>query len=94
MAKLREKYHFIIVESYKPKSTAGLHGPVHIRPIAGEMFPQSLQVECSKKLSRDYPPGTRFKLKVKLTDKDGTGDYLYSHFKWKVEVISKPTKST
>lgn len=90
MAKPEESYHYIIVESYRPKSTAGLHGSIHVRPIAGQMFPQNLQVECAKKLTRDYPVGTRFKLCVKLTDREDGGEYLYSYFGWKVEIVSKP----
>lgn len=38
-------------------------------------------------LSRDYPVGTKFKIRAKLTDREGGGDYLYSHFKWPVEVL-------
>lgn len=93
MAKPQESYHYIIVESYRPSATSGLHGPVHIRPIAGQLFLPSLQVECAKELSENYPVGTRFKLKVKLTDRDGSGDYLYSYFNWPVEVLGKPKNS-
>ena len=42
MAKRNEPYRSCIVESYYPLSTAGLHGPVHIRPIAGAAFPYAL----------------------------------------------------
>ena len=87
MAKPNETYHYIIVESYEPISTAGLHGPVHVRPVAGQMFPTTLHVECSKSLVRDYPVGTRFRIKVKLTDKEGGGEFLYSYFGWNVQVV-------
>ena len=90
MAKRNESYHYITVESYIPTNTAGLHGPVHIRPVLGEVFSPTLQVECAKSLTENYPVGTRFKLKVKLTDREGGGEYLYSYFGWKAEVIKKP----
>ena len=48
MAKPEENYHYIVVESYRPKSTAGLHGSVHDSASCWEMFPQHLQVECAK----------------------------------------------
>jgi hypothetical protein len=81
-------YEWIVVESYKPASTAGLHGSVHVRPLAGQRYSTSLQVECSRSLVRDYPVGTRFRLRVKLTDREGGGEYLYSSWQWPFEVLA------
>lgn len=81
-------YELIEVESYVPESTSGLHGKVHIRPVDGSGYPTDLKVECSKKLSNDYPVGTRFRIPVKLTDRKDGGEYLYSSYKWKFEVLS------
>ena len=87
MARSHDPYQYLVVESYRPASTAGLHGDVHVRPVAGQGLTTALHVECSKKLSSDYPVGTRFRLRVKLTDREGGGQYLYSHFSWPVEVL-------
>ncbi|MGB4347881.1 MAG: hypothetical protein WBJ21_15975, partial [Burkholderiaceae bacterium] len=67
----------------------GLHGAVHIRPVAGQGIDTNLFVECSKKLSDPslYPVGTRFKIRAKLTDREGSGDFLYSYHGWNVEVL-------
>ena len=88
MAKRNEPYRSCIVESYYPLSTAGLHGPVHIRPIAGQPFPTHLHVWCNKDLTNPslYKVGTRFRLRAKLTDRHGSGDFVYSYFGWPVEV--------
>ena len=67
--------------------TAWLHGEAHMRPAPGQLYRQSLKVECAKRLTRDYPVGTRFKIRVKLTDREGEGEYLYSYFGWPVEVV-------
>lgn len=83
-------YEALIVESYRPAQTSGLHGAVHMRPIAGQGYDTALQVECSKRLTADYPVGTRFRIKAKLTDREGGGAYLYSSWRWPVEVI-KPS---
>jgi hypothetical protein len=89
MAIKGEDYYLIEVESYILKSTSGLHGKVHIRPIPGQAdLDPSLHVECSGKLKTEYPVGTRFLIKGKLTDVEGKGKYIYSHYDWKVEVIS------
>jgi hypothetical protein len=83
----KNPYEWVVVESYKPVRTSGLHGPVHVRPIDGQGYSTALQVECSRSLVRDYPVGTRFKLRVKLTDREGGGEYLYSSWRWPFEVI-------
>lgn len=92
MAKHDEPYVSVIVESYIPKSRSGLHGRVHIGPVAGGAFAPELAVECSKTLTADYPVGTRFRLRAKLTDREGGGQYLYSSWRWSVEVISNPKR--
>lgn len=83
-------YEIVEVESYVPEDTSGLHGKVHIRPVEGGHYPPSIHVECSKSLSKNYPVGTRFKIKAKLTDREGGGEYLYSHYSWNYEVVQKP----
>lgn len=89
MAKPNEPFSYCVVESYYPDNTSGLHGPVHIRPVPGQEFPTYLRVECSKDLMnpRIHPVGTRFRLRVKLTDREGGGEFLYSYFGWPVEVL-------
>jgi hypothetical protein len=80
-------YFYIIVESFLPKKTSGLHGLIHIRPAPNQIYPQNLFVECSKDLVNNYPVGTRFRIKVKLTNKEGGRDFLYSYHGWSHEVI-------
>jgi hypothetical protein len=89
MAKRNEPYRWCIVESYYPVSTAGLHGPVHIRPVADQPFATPLHVECSKEMVDPdrYPVGTRFRIRAKLTDRHGSGDFVYSYFGWKFDVL-------
>ena len=87
MAKSNEPYQVVLVESYRPKSGSGLHGDIHIRPRPGQGFQTEMHVECSKSLSRNYPVGTIFKIRAKLTDREGSGDFLYSYFGWKYDVV-------
>lgn len=93
MAKV-SPYRIVEVESYYPASTAGLHGLVHIRPVPGQGYSANLHVECAKSLSdpHTYAVGTRFKIRAKLTDRDGGGEYLYSYFGWAPEIVSKPKR--
>ncbi|MHC8943059.1 hypothetical protein ACYX78_00175 [Advenella incenata] len=80
-------YEMVEVESYVPKSTSGLRGKVHIRPVPGGNYSTDLRVECSKKLSTDYPIGTRFMIRATLTDREDGGEYLYSNYRWPVKVL-------
>tara|TARA_R100000988_G_scaffold90662_1_gene54312 strand:+ start:329 stop:601 length:273 start_codon:yes stop_codon:yes gene_type:complete len=89
MAKPEEPYFYIEVESFRPEQTSALHGKVHIRPCPGQGYSTALHVQCSKKLSKDYPVGTKFRIRAKLTDREGEGEFLYSSYKWDYEVLSK-----
>ena len=85
-------YEWVEVESYKPDRTGGLHGKVHIRPVAGGKYPTDLRVECSKEMSDTsrYKLGTIFRIKAKLTDREGGGKFLYSSWRWPFDVVSTP----
>ena len=81
-------YSYIIVESFYPVKTAGLHGPIHIRPIKDqEPFLHTMFVECSKDLPDNYPVGTRFRIKAKIVNKIGQRSFIYSHYSWPYEVL-------
>lgn len=77
-------YIDVIVETFLG-GPGGLNG-VHVRPVAGQPFSQDLLVECSRKLITDYPVGTMFKIRAKLTDRAGT-KFIYSSYRWRYEVV-------
>lgn len=88
MGKPTEPYLSVVVESYVPGATSGLHGPVHIRPVKGQGLATTLHVRCSKALSENYPVGTKFRIRAKLTDREGGGEFLHSHHAWPYDVLS------
>ncbi|MFY7935828.1 MAG: hypothetical protein ACOVOQ_00510 [Flavobacterium sp.] len=82
------EYQFILVESFIPSDTSGRHGPIHIRPLPNQdPFKTTMFVECSKNLSYDYAVGTKFRIKAKITRKEGRAEFIYSHYSWPFEVI-------
>ena len=89
MPRRRDGYEWIEVESFIPGKT----GAAHIRPVAGGAYPPHLRVECSKAMSRTYPVGTRFRIRAKLTDMQGT-PFLYSSWQWKFAVLWRPDQPT
>jgi len=87
---MKTDYEYIIVESFNPSDTSGRHGPTHVRPIPGQgVFMPKYYVACSRNLIRDYPVGTKFKIKVKFNYPIGGTPYIYSHYSWKYDVIEK-----
>ena len=83
-------YSIIEVESFIPEDrSAGLHGEVHIRPCPGQgEFLPEMMVQCSKDLSSNqYAVGQKFKIKAKITCREGGKPFVYSSFKWAYTVL-------
>ncbi|WP_332876855.1 hypothetical protein [Massilia sp. S19_KUP03_FR1] len=77
-------YREVAVESFvDPRS-----GMVRIRPMAGQAFAPTLAVQCARLLRDSYPPGTRFLLNAKLTDRLGGPHFLYAWHGDPVQVLS------
>ena len=81
-------YNYFIVESFIPTNLNGRHGRIHIKPVSGQKeFKENMFVECSKQLSNNFPKGTKFRIKAKITNKDGGVPFIYSHYSWPFEVL-------
>lgn len=74
MAMPWEHHHQIIVETYSARA-AGSKSEVRVRPIEGQMFPQTMQVQWSRKLRIAHPVGTRFRIWVKESDLSVFADF-------------------
>ena len=57
-----------------------------VRPVAGEVYPTVMWIECSKKI-HEYPIGTKVRLKVVETEKEESRKFLYSSYKWNCELV-------
>ena len=88
MSKNSNPYVTIVAESVRPSSTSGLHGTVHIRPALRQQFGQDIAIECSKPLTSAHPVGTKFRMRVKRTDREGGGQSPCSYHGWKVDVLA------
>jgi hypothetical protein len=81
------EYTEIVIETYKPMSTAGMHGEIHARPLPGQApFLPEFNVSCSKYIkdfTEIYPIGSQFKIKAKITCRNGSEKkYIYTYPKW------------
>jgi hypothetical protein len=79
-------YREVAVESFLDPRTGGLR----IRPMAGQAYATSMRVQCARALADPsvYPPGTRFLIRAKLTDRNGGAPFLYAYHGDPVRVLS------
>lgn len=80
-------YKYFIVQTYKnlgePSSKK-----VRVRAIPGQGVATDRNVECSEGMRLAHPVGSHFKVKCKVTDREGGKPFLYRHFKWDYELVS------
>ena len=81
------EYQQIVVETYAAIKV-GKSSRIHVRPIAGQPFPTTMDVECSRSMRNLYPIGTKFRIHVKETNREGGKSFLYSHFDWPFDVVA------
>ena len=81
-------YRFYIVKTHR-NSGEESDAKIRVSPIAGQGLPTSMKVECSRSMRKEYPVGTLFRLKAKITDKEGGTPFLYSPPHWEYAVVSE-----
>lgn len=79
-------YRDVAVESAPDPAT----GALRIRVVPGQAYATSMRVQCSRALLETgvYPPGTRFLIRAKLTDRNGGAPFLYAWHGDPVRVLS------
>jgi hypothetical protein len=80
------QYEQIIVETYYAVKS-GKTSRIHVRPIAGQPFPATMDVECSRSMRTAHPIGTKFRIYAKQTSQKGGKPFLYTNYNWPVEII-------
>ena len=85
MARDSWAYREVAVESYLDG-----RGVLRLRPMAGQAFAPSLPVHAARALTDPltYPPGSRFLLNAKLSDRLGGPQFLYSYHGDPVTLLS------
>lgn len=69
MSKPWSQYQQVVVETYAGVK-AGKSSRVHVRPVAGQPFPTTMDVECSRSMRKLYPVGTQFRIPVPLFEQN------------------------
>jgi hypothetical protein len=91
MARDSWAYREVAVESFLDPGS----GALRIRPMAGQAYAPTLKVQCSRRLTdaAQYPPGTRFLLSAKITDRLGGEPFLYAYHGDPVVVLTRAQAS-
>lgn len=84
---LVSSYRTVAIETYSGRETTSSQG-VRARPLPGQKLDTSMNVECSSKMRKNYPLGTKFLIEAKVTCKEGGTPFLYSHYNKPYKVIS------
>ena len=81
-------YRNVIIETYS-NTQGGSSKSVRARPVAGQGFDTSMNVECSSGMRKSHATGTKFLLQAKLTDREGGSPFLYAHFATPYKVLGE-----
>lgn len=80
-------YRTVVIETYQ-----NIHGgsskSIRARPLPGQGLDTSMNVECSSKMRKAHPVGTKFLLQAKVTDREGGSPFLYAHYNTPYRVVS------
>ena len=80
-------YREIVIETFhNPGEPAAER--IRARPLPGQGLSTSMRVACSTKMRERHPVGTKLKIQVKVTEKEGGTPFLYCHYSSPYEVLS------
>jgi len=80
-------YMDVVIETY-PNAGGGSSKSLRARPVLGQGLDVKMNVECSSKMRKNYPVGTKFLITAKLSNREGGSEFLYSHFNSSYRVLS------
>jgi len=84
---VRDDYREYIIESYLAVGEPSAHR-VRAKPCPGQGLSTSLNVRCSSQMRTSHPVGTKFKVRAKLTNREGHGEFLHAPYDWPYVVVS------
>jgi len=80
-------YRFFYIETIR-FTGGGSSNSIRARPLPNQDVDTSFFTECSTSERRSNPIGTVFRIKGKITDREGS-PFLYTSYRWPIEVVSR-----
>lgn len=79
-------YKDVVIETYL-NTHGGSSNIIRAHPLPGQGLNTSTNVSCSTKMRNSHNVGTKFLIKVKITDREGGTPYLYAHHNSQYQVL-------
>jgi hypothetical protein len=86
-------YQRVAIETFRNAGESSSKS-LRARPLDGQGFSTGMRVECSTKMRDAYPVGTVFLVQAQVTDREGGPSFLYTHFSWPFQVVSRVEAET
>lgn len=77
----------IEAETFIPNNHEFTDARVRVRPVDGQGFADNIRVRFPRSVRNKHEVGTRFKVKVKLSQREDGSYYLNHHHSWFREVV-------
>lgn len=92
----RDDYLEVVLESFLREHKSGHRDAIGIRPARGQLYPQSMEVECSRHMINPerYPLGSLFLARVCVKQKQNDRPHLYSYHGSAIVTMSKTEATT
>lgn len=81
-------YRYFIIQTYENPGEPS-NKKVRARALLGQGVATDRKVECSEDMRLSHPIGSYFKVECKVTNKEGGTPFLYRHYSWSYELVSK-----
>lgn len=79
-------YRQVAIQTYRNSGETSSKA-IRARPLAGQGLSASMHVECSSKMRNQYPVGTIFVVRAKITSREGGPDFVYTSWQWPYKVV-------
>lgn len=81
-------YRYFIIQTYENPGEPSSK-KVRARALPGQGVATERKVECSEGMRLSHPIGSYFKVECKVTDREGGTPFLYRHYSWPYELVSR-----
>lgn len=77
----------IVIETFRAQGEPS-GSQVRARPLPGQGLSTELRVECAKRIRHDFPAGSLFRVRAKLTDREGGTPFVYTNYRDRYERLT------
>ena len=84
---MADDYAYYVIETYRAAGEPSANA-IRARPLPGQSLSADLKVECPVKMREGHKVGTKYKIRAKITDREGGTPFLYTSYHWGYTVLN------